>query len=394
MAGEKHLSTPLTAVAKLNLDALSNASSVLQSGQLFRYGENTSDGQFVAKLETEFAKYHGTRFAVGVNSGGSAMYVALLAAGVTSQDTVLLNAFTLAPVPGALENIGCKIKLVDINENLTVDFEDLQEKISLYKPKAFLLSHMRGHFGDLEKIQKICLENDVILVEDCAHTLGGKWKGKSTGTFGSAGCFSLQTYKQINAGEGGIIVTDDEDLAAKAILYSGSYGLHHQNGNPPSKEVFAKYEGKIPNFSLRLNELAAAVSLPQLESLEEINQKWREIYSYIENAVQHEKIRFPTILPDVIQAPTSIQFFLDMRAEEIQTFVENCAKKGLKIKWFGSPQAIGFTSTYRHWNYLESEELKSADLHLAQLCDVRLPSTLSKEDCQIIADIILEVIQK
>jgi len=116
MAGEKYLSTPLTAVAKLNADALSNANSVLQSGQLFRYGENTSDGQFVAKLESEFAKYHGTRFAVGVNSGGSAMYVALLAAGVTSQDTVLLNAFTLAPVPGALENIGCKIKLVDINE--------------------------------------------------------------------------------------------------------------------------------------------------------------------------------------------------------------------------------------------------------------------------------------
>ena len=83
-----------------------------------------------------------------------------------------------------------------------------------------------------------------------------------------------------------------------------------------------------------------------------------------------------------------------MPAEEIQTFVENSETKGLKIKWFGSPKAIGFTSTDRHWNYLESEDLESADLHLAQLCDVRLPSTLSKEDCQIIADIILEVIEK
>ena len=126
---------------------------------------------------------------------------------------------------------------------------------------------MRGHFGDLEEIQKLCKEHGVLLIEDCAHTLGGEWNGKKTGTFGIAGCFSLQTYKQINAGEGGIIITDDEDLAAKAILYSGSYGLHHQNGNAPSKEVFAKYEGMIPNYSLRLNELAAAVSLPQLDSL-------------------------------------------------------------------------------------------------------------------------------
>ena len=389
MGGEKHLSTPLTAVAELDSEAMSNALAVLESGQLFRYGENTSDGQFVAKLEAAFANYHATRFAVGVNSGGSAMYVAMLAAGVTNQDVVLLNAFTLAPVPGALENIGCEIKLVDINENLTVNVEDLVRKISLYKPKAFLLSHMRGHFGDLEKIQEICNENNVILIEDCAHTLGGRWKGKATGTFGFAGCFSLQTYKQINAGEGGIIVTDDEDLAAKAILYSGSYGLHHQNGNPPSKEVFAKYDGKIPNFSLRLNELAAAVSLPQLTSLEERNQKWREIYSGIENAIEHENIRFPEILPDVIQAPTSIQFFVNKQPEEIQNFVEKCAQRGLKIKWFGSPQAIGFTSTYKHWSYLESERLESADTHLAQLCDVRLPSTLTKEDCQIIADIIL-----
>ena len=155
MSGKDELSTPLTAVAELSDKALENANSVLKSGQLFRYGENTSDGQFVAKLETEFAKYHNTKYSVGVNSGGSAMYVALISAGVTKDDVVLLNSFTLAPVPGALENIGCKIKLVEINENLIVDVIDLESKIKLHKPKAFLLSHMRGHFGDLEEIQKL-----------------------------------------------------------------------------------------------------------------------------------------------------------------------------------------------------------------------------------------------
>ena len=392
MSGKDELSTPLTAVAELSDKALENANSVLKSGQLFRYGENTSDGQFVAKLETEFAKYHNTKYSVGVNSGGSAMYVALLSAGVTKDDVVLLNSFTLAPVPGALENIGCKIKLVEINENLIVDVIDLESKIKLHKPKAFLLSHMRGHFGDLEEIQKLCEEHGVLLIEDCAHTLGGEWNGKKTGTFGIAGCFSLQTYKQINAGEGGIIITDDEDLAAKAILYSGSYGLHHQNGNAPSKEVFAKYEGMIPNYSLRLNELAAAVSLPQLDSLESINNKWNNIYSTIQNHLQHEKIRFPDIAPKVKQAPTSIQFFLDYPPERIVEILKNCERNGLKIKWFGAPKAIGFTSTYKHWTYLDNKDLSQTDQLLAKLCDIRLPSTLTSKDCKTISSILLQAI--
>ncbi|MEC8736499.1 MAG: aminotransferase class I/II-fold pyridoxal phosphate-dependent enzyme [Candidatus Thermoplasmatota archaeon] len=392
MSGEDELSTPLTAVAELSDKALENANSVLKSGQLFRYGENTSDGQFVAKLETEFAKFHNTKFSIGVNSGGSAMYVAMLSAGVTKDDVVLLNSFTLAPVPGALQNIGCKIELVEINENLTVDIADLESKIKLHKPKAFLLSHMRGHFGDLEEIQNLCEEHGVLLIEDCAHTLGGEWNGKKTGTFGIAGCFSLQTYKQINAGEGGIIVTNDEDLAAKAILYSGSYGLHHQNGNAPSKEVFAKYEGAIPNFSLRLNELAAAVSLPQLDSLESINNKWNDIYSTIQNHLQHEHIRFPDINPKVKQAPTSIQFFLDYPSERIVEILKNCENKGLKIKWFGAPKAIGFTSTYRHWTYLDNKDLSRTDQLLAKLCDIRLPSTLTSKDCETICSILLQAI--
>ena len=87
------------------------------------------------------------------------MYVALLSAGVTKDDVVLLNSFTLAPVPGALENIGCKIELVEINENLTVDVNNLESKIKLHKPKAFLISHMRGHFGDLDEIQNLCEEH-------------------------------------------------------------------------------------------------------------------------------------------------------------------------------------------------------------------------------------------
>ena len=285
MSERKVFSIPLTGVAPLPQKSLDNAMNVLASGQLFRYGETRADGQFVAQLETAFAAYHGKKYAICVNSGGGAITLALRCAGVSSGDTVLLNAFTLAPVPGSLANIGCSIELVEITENLIVDLDHLASQIEAHRPKAFLLSHMRGHFGNMEEVANLCRKYDVLLIEDCAHTLGARWDGRLLGTFGIAGCFSLQTYKQINAGEGGVILTDDDHLAAKAVLMSGSYELHQQHGCIPPNDLLNHYSPTTPNFSMRLNELSAAVALPQLEDLEQRNAMWRAVYAAIESGL-------------------------------------------------------------------------------------------------------------
>ena len=93
----------------------------------------------------------------------------------------------------------------------------------------------------------------IAVIEDCAHTMGASWAGRPTGAFGAVGCFSLQAYKHVNAGEGGILVTDDEDIAARAILYSGSYMLYGQHRSKPSEEAFARWKEVTPNFSLRMS---------------------------------------------------------------------------------------------------------------------------------------------
>ena len=379
----------LTSVPPLPKDALEAAASVLASGHLFRYGEHAAEGTWVARLEQAFAEHLGARFAVAVNSGGSAIHLAMRSLGVGSGDVVAMNAFTLAPVPGAVEHLGASVALVDIDEDLRCDLEDLKRCFVEQQPTAFLLSHMRGHVADMDAIVALCTAHDVALIEDCAHTLGATYDGRPTGRFGVAGCFSLQTWKQINAGEGGILVTDDEDLAARAILASGAYMLHAQHGTPPPEDVVQRWAASTPNLSMRLNEVAAAVALPQLATLEERNARWRAIHDRLASGLANlPGLRLPVALPQVLPAPTSLQFVADLPAEVLQASLDACAARGVPIKWFGRDRPVGFTSTHRNWGYVPSRSLPKGDGVLAGLCDVRLPADLSDEDVDTIVAVV------
>lgn len=201
--------------------------------------------------------------------------MALKSVGVVSGDKVLCNVFTLAPVPGAIENAGAVPVFVEITEDYLTDLEDLENKASQSGAKYFLLSHMRGHIVDMDRVSEICSRLGISLIEDCAHTVGCRWAGKYTGTFGRAGCYSSQTYKHMNSGEGGLLVTDEEDVIAKAILFSGSYMFYERHISRPPLEVFERYKNQIPNFSLRMSNLkgssdpaAAGRSQPPMSTLE------------------------------------------------------------------------------------------------------------------------------
>ncbi len=383
------LDRPLTSVPMLPPASLQAANEVLEGGHLFRYGEHVAEGTWVARLERAFAEHLGARYAVAVNSGGSAIHLALRSAGVAPGDVVLMNAFTLAPVPGAVEHLGAKVVLVDIDEDLRCDLVDLERCLREQRPAAFLLSHMRGHVADLEAVAALCEAHGVPLIEDCAHTLGATFNGVPTGRFGLAGCYSLQTWKQINAGEGGVLVTDDEDVAARAILASGAYMLHAQHGTPPSEEAIQRWAARTPNLSMRLNEVAAAVALPQLATLESRNERWRAIHDRLAAGLEGlEHLRLPTPLPQVVTSPTSLQFMAKMPPEDLEARLEACAERGVPIKWFGRSVPLGFTSVHRHWGYVETRALPKGDAVLAGLCDVRLPADLTDDEVDTIAAVV------
>ena len=362
---------------------------LMNSGRLHRYGETGGLPSEVSQLEQAFAHELGARFCVAMNSCGSTMFVALKAAGVRPGDRVLTNCFTLAPVPGAIAHAQAEPVLVDVTDDFLIDLADLERKIVASQARTLLLSHMRGHICDMERLSALCQRHQVQLIEDCAHTMGAGWNGRPTGRWGRAGCFSLQSYKHANAGEGGLLVSDDEDLAAQAILLSGSYMLYRSHLSRPDDAVFDRWKLRTPNFSLRMGNLPAALARPQLGAvLRERGERWNQRYRWLADAMGDiAHLRVPARDPKEQFVASSLQFSaIELAPAQIADFIAACAARGVHVKWFGADAPAGFTSVWAHWQFIgESQHMANAGRVLGGLCDLRLPLTLSREDCQAIA---------
>jgi len=377
-------------------DGIAAAIAVLQTGRLHRY--NVADGEVpeAAALEREFADWQGSRYCLAVTSGGQAMQIALRAAGVKPGDKVLTNGFTLAPVPGAIAAVGGEVVLVEVTEELVIDLDDLSRKAKASDARFLLLSNMRGHLCDMDCLMSLATDTGLTVIEDCAHTMGARWAGRKSGSFGLAGCFSTQTYKHMNSGEGGLLTSDDTVFMARAIMLSGSYMLYGRHGAAPGPEVFADIRLDTPNMSARMDNLRAAILRPQLAALDEINAGWNERHDRIAAALAgHSLIRLPK-RPDLESyVGSSIQFRVpSYRSAQARAFVVALAERGVEVKWFGAEDPVAFTSTHRSWRYVARQDLPQTDSVLATLFDMRLPLTFSLEDCDLISRHILDVVSE
>ena len=387
---------PLSEVESIPEAGIEAAASVMRSGQLFRYGEFGSDGQPAARLEEEFAGHLGSQYAVAINSGGGAMFLALRALGVGPGDRVLTNAFTLAPVPGAIAHANAEPVMVECTPDLKTDVADLEAKARESGARVFLISHMRGHISDMDAVGEVCRRLGVTLVEDCAHTLEACWNGVPTGRLGTIGCFSFQSFKHMNAGEGGMLVTDDPDIAARAILLSGSYMLYLQHGARPDATVFDRYKYTTPNLSMRMSNLTAAVLRPQIPLLPERAATWRRLHDLIGDLLDRvEGVTRPVRHPREDYVCNAIQFFVeDLDPDRMTAFLKRCADAGVPVKWFGAAEPVGFTSTYRSWRYVSDvPDLPATDRTLRCLCDMRIPLGLTDTECRTIVATIDRALQ-
>ncbi|MGF1704637.1 DegT/DnrJ/EryC1/StrS family aminotransferase [Enterovibrio baiacu] len=377
--------------------AIASAVEVMRTGRLHRY--NTLDGELSETdlLEKQFADYLGVKYCLSCASGGYAIYIALLCVGVKAGEKVLCNAFTLAPVPGAITNAGGEPVLVETTAELTIDLNDLARKASQPDVRYLLLSHMRGHVADMNAIMDICDSYGVTLIEDCAHTMGAKWRGKASGTFGKVACFSAQTYKHINAGEGGFLVTNDDGVMAKAIIYSGSYMLFDQHPTLPPKERFDEVACSTPNYSGRMDNLRAAILRPQLARLDRQCKRWNSLYAAMAEALSWlPGVVLPKRSDDEAFVGSSIQFsFPDLPTECFPAFVRGCQKHGVTLKWVGAPEPSGYSSKFNHWQYLPpSTPLPQTEKVLSTLIDMRIPLTFEESDAEVIAQIMSDVLKE
>ncbi len=372
---------------------IQQAIEILKHGRLHRYNVAAGEASEVSLLEQEYASWQGSRYCIATASGGQAIQLGLRVCGVKPDDKVLANAYTLAPVPGAIHGIGALPVLVEIDTDYHIDLSHLDEMARRSGAKTLLLSHMRGHIADMEALMAIARTYDIKVVEDCAHTMGAKWQGKRSGNFGHVAAFSTQTYKHMNSGEGGFLTTDDDEMAARAIIHSGSYMLYDRHGTLPPDEVFEKIKLEAANFSCRMDNLRATIIRSQMPHLEQNIQRWNRLYDTLYSAFAViEGIDIPKRRQAEFYVGSSIQFRLNALApNDIPAFLERCARRGVELKWFGADQPAAFTSRYDSWRYIkELPELPATKAALEKTVDMRIPLTFSTDDCKIIAEIIAD----
>lgn len=382
---------PFTQQEPIPEAGIAAAIEVMRSGRLHRY--NWDGESPAAALERRFAAWQGARHCLAVTSGGQAMQIALRALGIAPGELVLTNGWTLAPVPGAIAAVGGRPVLVETTEDLVIDLDDLTAKAEASGARTLLLSHMRGHLADMDRLMAWANAAGVRVVEDCAHTMGAKWNGQRSGSHGLVACFSCQTYKHVNAGEGGLLTTPDAGVAARATILSGSYMLHDRHGAGPHDNAFEDARLDMPNGSARMDNLRAAILLPQLDELDANLDRWVEREAILRGALHDAPgIMLPAAPAEARRIGSSIQWRIPgLDAEGCRRFVADCAARGVEVKWFGANMPVGFTSTHPSWCYVPRQDLPRTDEILATLFDMRLPLTFTPDDCRELGAILTEI---
>lgn len=371
--------------------AISKVESILRSGELFRYGcEDPSESE-AALLERDFAEYLGTKYALAVNSCSSAIFISLLCAGLQHGEKVLVPGFTFTAVPSSIIHAGGVPVLVECNPNYTVNTDDLARKIS-HDTKYLMLSHMRGHVSDMATIVDLCEKHDVILIEDAAHSLGAKFNGQLAGTFGLAGCFSFQSHKMINAGEGGMLVTNDEEVIAKAILYAGSFEKSYKK-HFIDNDKLPELQKKIPTYNQRISNVTAAIARTQIPLIDENGRKYNRNFKVFSEIIdQSDHVYIPPVVDSVYKIYDSAQFNLTgLTRDQIDRFLELMKMQNIGISVFGIEPDNA--RCYWNWKYLDGEhDLPETKEILVAACDLKLPLYLDEDDMKIMGETVIQVL--
>jgi|YNPNPStandDraft_1061719.scaffolds.fasta_scaffold46868_1 dTDP-4-amino-4,6-dideoxygalactose transaminase len=252
---------------------------VLESGYLFRYGSE-DDPRFKGKvwaLEQEVAKLSRVRYAVAVNSGTSALLVALGGLGIGPGDEVIVPGYTFVASMSSVVYSRAIPVLAEIDETLNLDPSDVEERVSP-RTKAIMAVHMLGNPARLDELKAIAERHGLLLIEDCAQAFGASYHGRPIGSIGKAGTFSFNIYKTITAGDGGMVITDDEEA------YERFFALHDQGHKPLRKGVEVGHRPFI-GLDFRMTELSAAVLLAQLRKLPRILAELRQTKARLKAAI-------------------------------------------------------------------------------------------------------------
>jgi 8-amino-3,8-dideoxy-alpha-D-manno-octulosonate transaminase len=248
-------------VGQEELDALRR---VIESKNLFRYYGVGKGPDEVVSFEREFAEHMGAKHALCLNAGSSALICALIGAGVGEGDEVIVPAYTWNATPNAVLASRALPVLAEVDESLTLDPADVERRITP-RTRAILPVHMRGAPAAMDELVAIAKKHDLVLIEDACQAAGATYRGRRLGTFGDAGAFSLQFNKIITTGEGGVLITDRDDLLDLALdVHDCANSVRRGVGLP-----------RFPGYNFRASELTGAMARVQLGRLDGLLERMR-----------------------------------------------------------------------------------------------------------------------
>ena len=279
---------------------------VLNSGVLMRYGfDGMRQGHWKAKeLEAEIESQFEVQHAQLLSSGTAAVSLALASAGIGAGDEVIMPCFTFVASFEAIIMLGATPVVVDIDDTLTLDIEAVKAVITP-KTKAIMPVHMCGSMANLEALKSICNTHNLILIEDACQAIGGTYKGQALGTIGDLGCFSFDFVKTVTCGEGGVMITNNNDYYTNADHYSDHGHDHHGSDRGAETHPFIGY-----NF--RISELNAAVGLAQFRRLDDFIAIQKKHYTIIRNELEKlAGVTFRTVPEGGEESYAFLNFFLE-----------------------------------------------------------------------------------
>jgi len=342
---------------------------VLRSGML-------AQGRVVCEFEEKFADYTGVKHAIAVANGTIALDVALKALGIKEGDEVITTPFTFIATANTILYQGARPVFADIDDKtFNIDPSDILDKITP-KTKAITGVHLFGHPFDIRAIQEICEDYNLLLIEDCAQAHGAEYRGVKVGSYGSVGCFSFYPTKNMTTGEGGIITTDDDEIARICKLLRN----HGQD---------EKYLHTMLGYNYRMTDIQAAIGIVQLEKVDELNQKRIENATYLNKYIKRSGITLPVRNNNVKHVYH--QYAITINEEDGFSSSREELMADLRKNGVGSaihyPLPIHRQPLYRDLGYTEKDVIcPVADRVATKILSLPVHPALTKEDLKIIAE--------
>jgi dTDP-4-amino-4,6-dideoxygalactose transaminase len=265
----------------------------------------------VANLENEFAKYCGAKFALATSSGTSSLIVSLAGLGLKPGNEVIVPAYTFVASYTSCIFTGLIPVLAEIDESLTLDPDDIEHRITP-RTKAIMPVHMLGNPCNMDKIMAVAKKHNLLVLEDCCQAAGASYQGKKVGAIGDIGAFSLNVFKTINSGDGGLVVTND------ANYYEIAFGMH-DHGHKPSRLGVEVGSRKMMGLNFRMHEITAAVALAQLNKIDKIITTLRKKRSKLKKLIAEAKgFKFRTLNDPAGDCATLCTVIFDTREQALR----------------------------------------------------------------------------